>query len=481
MEFILIFTIVSSCLYLYYFAFLRKENKHQFNRAFLLLLLPFSACIPFFEFNFTQTEEILPVLGSTLETITITSGEVNDWAWTHSEIISALYLSISFCLLVLLAIRLSGIFTYIKAALHRENIKGATIIYANGPIDISSFGPYIFWNANQELSETEKTQIISHELCHVKQYHSLDILFLEIWKVVFWFHPIVYMIARELKGVHEYQADQAALAESNPDSYIQLLLSKTFGQSLQLSHNFFAPSPKHRIMMILRKSNTRRAQIKYFCLLPFLLLIITACTVNVTNVDLHLVESLDEVKFLPKNEPAPAPSAEVRPDLGQNHSPADAPKALRPSADTQERVVAIDPIPSNKSVDEFFANEQEEKRMSEDFVNSPNVEFPIQEPDIEEYIAVSDFPKPINIDDIKKLVGYPEQARDNGIQGKVVLRILVDKNGHYLKHKVVSNPDLVLTEAVEKHIEKVRFQPAMKDGKPVKYWVNIPFHFKLLA
>jgi len=102
------------------------------------------------------------------------------------------------------------------------------------------------------------------------------------------------------------------------------------------------------------------------------------------------------------------------------------------------------------------------------------------EPGIGDFIAVEEEPKPVNIDEIKKLVGYPQIARDAGIQGQVVVRVLVDKNGRYSKHKVVNQIHPILAEAVEKHISKLKFTPAIQGGRPIKFWVNIPFNFKLL-
>ncbi|MEL6850252.1 MAG: energy transducer TonB [Bacteroidota bacterium] len=102
------------------------------------------------------------------------------------------------------------------------------------------------------------------------------------------------------------------------------------------------------------------------------------------------------------------------------------------------------------------------------------------EPKINEFISVEQEPAPVNMDDIKKLVGYPQIARDAGIEGQVVVRVLVDKKGNYTKHRVVNQVHPILAEAVEKHISKLKFTPAIQGGRPIKFWVNIPFAFKLL-
>ncbi|MCS7189490.1 MAG: energy transducer TonB [Bacteroidia bacterium] len=92
---------------------------------------------------------------------------------------------------------------------------------------------------------------------------------------------------------------------------------------------------------------------------------------------------------------------------------------------------------------------------------------------------VTEEPQPLNLEEIKSLIQYPPLAKEAGIQGKVVVRILVDEEGKYLRHLVINSPHKFLTEAVEKELPNIRFSPARLDTIPVKYWVTIPFNFKL--
>ncbi|MEL6253095.1 MAG: TonB family protein [Bacteroidota bacterium] len=96
------------------------------------------------------------------------------------------------------------------------------------------------------------------------------------------------------------------------------------------------------------------------------------------------------------------------------------------------------------------------------------------------FIVADEEPVPVNINEIAKLIGYPAVARQAELQGKVVVRILVDKTGAYKKHKVLLNPHPILTEAVEKHLDKLTFTPAIQGGRPIKFWINVPFDFHLI-
>lgn len=97
-----------------------------------------------------------------------------------------------------------------------------------------------------------------------------------------------------------------------------------------------------------------------------------------------------------------------------------------------------------------------------------------------EFVLLEKEPAPVNMDDIKKLIGYPPMAKEAEIEGKVVLRVQVDKNGNYVKHIVMRDPHPLLTSEVVKHIRNLKFTPGIQAGKPIKVWVTIPFDFKLL-
>ncbi|WNJ19732.1 M56 family metallopeptidase [Pontibacter sp. G13] len=88
-------------------------------------------------------------------------------------------------------------------------------------------------------------------------------------------------------------------------------------------------------------------------------------------------------------------------------------------------------------------------------------------------------PTPLNMVDLYTKIGYPKSLQDAEVQGMVVARILVSPEGTYVKHEILKEDHPLLSEAVVPHLKDLLFEPAMKDGKPVKFWVNIPFNFKL--
>lgn len=103
---------------------------------------------------------------------------------------------------------------------------------------------------------------------------------------------------------------------------------------------------------------------------------------------------------------------------------------------------------------------------------------PESNPGIHEYIHVDEEPKVMNLTEVRRMVGYPLEAHRRGIHGKMYCRVLVDAKGKYVKHRITKKIHPILTKAVEFHIQKLRFEPALKSNKRIPYWANIAFDFK---
>lgn len=88
-------------------------------------------------------------------------------------------------------------------------------------------------------------------------------------------------------------------------------------------------------------------------------------------------------------------------------------------------------------------------------------------------------PRPVNMDMLKQMIGYPELAKEARIEGKVILRIQTDKYGNYVRHKVLKDPHAILTNAVTSRIQHLRMTPGIQGGKPIPVWVTVPFVFTL--
>ncbi|MEM6800330.1 MAG: energy transducer TonB [Bacteroidota bacterium] len=89
-------------------------------------------------------------------------------------------------------------------------------------------------------------------------------------------------------------------------------------------------------------------------------------------------------------------------------------------------------------------------------------------------------PIPLNLPEIKSKVGYPKEALELGVQGQLVVRILLDENGQYVRHFFLRQIHPSLSEEVEKHIVDLKFTRGYQESEAVKFWINIPFSFRLI-
>lgn len=88
-------------------------------------------------------------------------------------------------------------------------------------------------------------------------------------------------------------------------------------------------------------------------------------------------------------------------------------------------------------------------------------------------------PKELNLSEIQKNIGYPNFAREYRIEEKIILKALIDEEGNYVKHLYPKEGNSLLISYVENHFCKIKFTPAMRGDKPIKFWVNVPFYFRI--
>ena len=126
--------------------------------------------------------------------------------------------------------------------------------------------------------------ILNHELAHVRQWHSWDILGVEVLRVVFWFNPVLVFYKNALQQVHEYLADQQSIQvkADHRDRDAEFLVSYALGTpSTDLTNPFFNPKLlKNRIAMLYKNKNSKWSLGKYAAvalLIGFASLVVASC------------------------------------------------------------------------------------------------------------------------------------------------------------------------------------------------------------
>lgn len=95
--------------------------------------------------------------------------------------------------------------------LPRERRPGYVLAYTGGRLPTSSFGHTIFWDETAGLTPAEATSVLAHELVHVRQGHSREVLWLEVWRALLWFNPFAHLLLPGLRLTHELLADREAM------------------------------------------------------------------------------------------------------------------------------------------------------------------------------------------------------------------------------------------------------------------------------
>lgn len=100
-----------------------------------------------------------------------------------------------------------------------------------------------------------------------------------------------------------------------------------------------------------------------------------------------------------------------------------------------------------------------------------------QEPDMNKVVFIEEEPQPLNMHDVRNLIGYPKIAIDLSLSGQVLTKVLVNGKGEYVKHKTLQYVP-ILSEAVDKHLSNLTFSPPMNNGDTLSFWISIPLTFK---
>jgi len=176
------------------------------------------------------------------------------------------YLAGAIVLLLAFFVKIYALFKLIrnKSSVKQGNYK---VIYLSETNNAFSFFNYLFIGTNANGADT----IIRHELVHIRQKHSADILFVEILKIINWFNPFIYLLQNSLKTVHEYIADeQTAAYETDTLTYSSFLVMNAYGTGgSSITHSFFNYNLlKKRIIMLNQQRSGNLARLKYLVIIP---------------------------------------------------------------------------------------------------------------------------------------------------------------------------------------------------------------------
>lgn len=264
-----------------YDAFLKNETFFNWNRAYLIGTAFLSFTLPFLKFESIKAIVPEPMIVRLPEVII---GEVSPSFDTNimvmgAEQVSEQAITFSWTYVWLAGMVLAaGILVYKIVKIVRMLYKNprrwqgdALFVFLLNSSAAFSFFHYIFLGI--DIQAEKKEHIIQHEMVHVKEKHSLDLLIFEILRIVFWFNPLIYMYQNRLANLHEFIADAKAVKYKGKSAYYQSLLSQVFEtQHISFINPFFKQSLiKKRIVMLSKSKSKQIHLIKYALLVPMVM------------------------------------------------------------------------------------------------------------------------------------------------------------------------------------------------------------------
>jgi hypothetical protein len=143
-------------------------------------------------------------------------------------------------------------------------------------------------------------ELIIHEQAHCQQYHSIDILFIEIIKIIFWFNPIIWILKKEMQLNHEYLADTKVLQTKSLKSYQDILLNLVFrNNSTYLASNFNYSLTKKRLIMMTKNNSSMKSMVRKITIVPLVLILAITLTFSQENVSKESLMNFDTEWWYP--------------------------------------------------------------------------------------------------------------------------------------------------------------------------------------
>lgn len=287
----------SGLLYGYYHFFLRNKQFHQYNRFYLLSATLLSLCIPFLNIPvyFTEAPEqssmmfktLLALSGSEWDAASLANAPAQstftfDWQW----LIKTLYTTI----VIVLLIRFGSSIIKIGRLIGRhkvEKLDRIRFMSTDEPGTPFSFFSWLFWDKEIDLHTVKGEQIFRHEVYHIQQRHSWDVMLMEVVRTICWINPFFHLMKKELRIIHEFLADRFAVDEESKWEYAELLLMQALDSQQRLVTPFFHNQIKRRIAMITNPQKTSHRYLRKLLVLPLGALVLTLFAFKYKNSTVH--------------------------------------------------------------------------------------------------------------------------------------------------------------------------------------------------
>ena len=262
--------LVSGILLGYYWIGLRNTRFHYYNRFYLVGTVLLSLVLPlldlqWFSFSTTESAPVQQVVQFIYKSEGI--NPVNQGlSWDQ-----ILVISLSLISAILLILFVIGV---LKVYLLKSKGK-VTVMerfdFIETALDEAPFSFFrnLFWREGLPVHDETGQRMLKHELTHIEQYHSYDKLFVAFTTYLFWMNPFYWLIRKELEVVHEFIADEEAVAGEDAAVLAEMLLKAHYhSNSLSVGQSFFYSSIKRRIIMLTSSKKVSYSYARRLLILP---------------------------------------------------------------------------------------------------------------------------------------------------------------------------------------------------------------------
>lgn len=466
--------------YTIYWLFLRNENQFSFKRSFLLGSLIASLLFPLLSIG--NVTPFIPTISQAvpatwLPEIVVYGNGITPSADSHEGTfgwtwIYYLYAGIAIILLVLFLIRIASLISLFKKSRH-YTWKTYTIAESDEINGIFSFFNFIFLNPADTLEEDDKQEILRHEEVHIQRLHSIDTILIQLVGIVFWFNPIIKFYKKSLVQLHEFEADARSVKDHDHDvdRYCHLLAKVALQNNGYVLANHFTNSFTFKRIEMMKTMRTNIKNWKIVTLAATLPLFFLAVACQDQIVSEINDTTISQVAELPAAVKADIAIWEARNPDGKYTYVEGSDDEIREklSKYTTHSILNTYPFPDRgvtglllRDLSVLDLKDQEELFMI--------VEDPARPKE-----GIQKFQEQLSAQ-----IQYPEDAKKKGIEGKVFVEFVVEKDGSITDPLIQQGVNESLnSEALRVVRLSPAWNPAKQRGKAVKQRMVLPITFSL--
>ena len=429
--------------YMFYRLMLARETFHRVNRMVLLLTAIASFVLPLCVITIHKTVTIQ-------QSAQVAIGNFQPAAVVDEASAMPLWqiaLPILFIIgmVATLAHTLWSLFKIIRIIRQSELYPQAdgTTICVTGNASLAPFSWMHYIVMNRSDYETQNAAILTHERGHIRLHHSWDLLLVDTLTALQWFNPAMWMLRSDLRAIHEYEADGEVLSQGiNARQYQYLLITKAAGiGGYSLANGISHSTLKNRINMMLHTKSSRRSLLKLLALIP---IVAIALAVN--------AEEVVDVRYdSPQKQITKKGKKNATINMGDN-------KTTLQIVETETRAETPEAPTAEGTFEPVQGDVFDVVEEMPQYPGGPQALF--------EFLGQN--------------VRYPKEAAKAGIQGRVIVTFVVEKDGSICESKVVKSVDPSLdAEALRVINAMPNWKPGKQNGKEVRVKYTVPVAFML--